>query len=61
MMLTGENRNLGGQPVSVPLFLSNIPTCTGLEFSPGLHRERLVDNFLNHGTSCMVQTRQVLS
>jgi len=62
MMLKGENWNLGGQPVSVPLFLSNVPACTGLEFKPGLHCDRLVNNFLNHGTSnqagCIITYRR---
>jgi hypothetical protein len=52
MKLTGENRQLGGKPVPVPLCPPQISHGLDLGSNPGLRGERPATNRLSHGTAC---------
>jgi hypothetical protein len=51
MKLTGENRQLGEKPVSVPLCPPQISYGLDLGSNPGLRGERPATNCLSHGTA----------
>jgi hypothetical protein len=51
MKLTGENRQLGEKPVTVPLCPPQISHGLDLGSNPGLRGERPATNRLNHGTA----------
>jgi hypothetical protein len=51
MKMTGENRQLGGKPVPVPLCPPQISHGLDLGSNPGLRGERPAANSLSHGTA----------